>query len=125
VTDLGPVGGLLNSAHAINDSGQVIGGFGVWAWLYTGTYSGGTKTMPGTMNTALGINASGQVVGWSEVGPGGLHAMLYSGGKLTDLGTLGSPFGNSYSFSVANGINDLGQTVGATSTRDSTSHAFL
>jgi probable HAF family extracellular repeat protein len=61
---------------------------------------------------AQGINASGQVVGWFYLSPGSQvsHAFLYSDGKMTDLGSLGSSGVESDS---AAGINASGQVVGS------------
>jgi len=70
-------------------------------------------------NDAHGINDSGQVVGTKDFGSGS-HAFLYSGGKMTDLGTL--PGGT---YSHAQGINNLGQVVGDSDTAGGASHAFL
>ena len=36
---------------------------------------------------AWGINNSGQVAGWSTTASGDIHAFLYSGASMTDLGT--------------------------------------
>jgi probable HAF family extracellular repeat protein len=58
-------------------------------------------------NDAHGINDSGQVVGTKDFGSGS-HAFLYSGGTMSDLGTLYS--GQNYSFAVD--INNAGQIVG-------------
>ncbi len=67
---------------------------------------------PETFGTA--INASGRVVGWSDLSGSTTnsiyHAFLYSGGTLTDLGTLAGRVG----FSQAYGINNSGQITGWT-----------
>ena len=58
-----------------------------------------------------GINASGQISGWGDTDASGAphrHAFLYSGGVLTNLGTLG---GGAQSFGYA--VNDAAQIAGA------------
>ena len=79
-------------------------------------------TLGGSSSDATGINDSGQVVGdsWlSTAANSGRDAFLYSGGSMTDLGTLG---GDSY----ATGINDSGQVVGhLVYPTDQGFHAFL
>src|ERR1700691_2360724 len=73
----------------------------------------------GTGANSLGtaIKDSGQVTG------GGLaddHAFLYSGGVVTDFGTLGG------TYSLGNGINSSGEVTGASSTPgDASVFAFL
>src|SRR5437763_9990063 len=49
-------------------------------------YLGG---LGGSLTIANSINNAGQVVGMSALPSGDFHAFLYSGGKTTDLGTLG------------------------------------
>ena len=70
-----------------------------------------------------GMNASGQVAGYGPIKPGSnfpSHAMLFGNGRLSDLGTL-----NSGAYSIATGINRLGQVVGYAETGPGTQHAFL
>src|SRR5438445_5877270 len=80
----------------------------------------------------------GSVLAWNELGPAGtaydsgigavgvllssesaFRQPLFAGLTITDLGTLGG------SFSVASGINGLGQVVGQSSTSSGFQHAFL
>ena len=78
-------------------------------------------TLPGgTYSIATGINDRGQVVGYSTLPNNNIyHAFLYSGGEMTDIGTLGG------THSKANGINDSGQIVGYSTDSAGRQHAFL
>jgi probable HAF family extracellular repeat protein len=65
---------------------------------------GGTLTMP------VSINDSGQVTGYSMLSDQyHTHAFLYSGGAMSDLGTLGG----TYNHSSGSGSNNLRQVVGS------------
>jgi len=90
--------GLAQTTYTITDLGTLNGGF----------YSIGR-----------GINDSGQVTGYSFTAAGDTHAFLYSGGSMTDLGTLGG------TYSYGQGINDSGQVTGYSQGTGSTIHAFL
>lgn len=134
---------------AINDSGQIVGCSTVWkqGWIsdapHAFLYSGGMMTDLGTFlpsspdhvawysdTCARGINSRGQIVGGSNVQLSGApvlygsHAFLYSGGVMTDLGTL-IPSGNASLESDAVDINDNGEIVGSSQIDFYFRHAFL
>jgi probable HAF family extracellular repeat protein len=78
---------------------------------YKGAVAGlGTLVGPSGYSWAQQINNAGQAVGGSEAADGTFHAVLWNQGAVSDLGTLGGP--NTSTYSLANGINDLGQVVG-------------
>ena len=80
----------------------------------------GTLGGAGGVGTAVAtdVNASGQVVGDSLTMSGAEHAFRWSGGVMTDLGTLGGPY------SYGQGINLSGQIVGMAYTTGNAYHAF-
>jgi probable HAF family extracellular repeat protein len=77
-------------------------------------------TLGGTTSGAAGVNDNGQVAGAAATPGGTSHAFLYSGGVMTDLGTLGGTFS-----SGADAINSAGEVVGQASTSAGLQHAFL
>ena len=79
-------------------------------------------TLGGTQSESTGINNTGQVTGASNItGDVYFHAFLYSGGTMSDLGTL---VGGNYSQGW--GINNSGQMTGtAWMPGDVLVHAFL
>ncbi|MBL8377776.1 MAG: DUF3466 family protein [Burkholderiales bacterium] len=123
LTDLAP----FVVASDINASGQIVGGTGGKAALYSGGSILDLGTLGGAVSFAIAINDAGQVVGRAQTGTGQTHAFLYSGGSMTDLGTLGG------SFSHAWDINAVGQVVGSAAKPSlvpgamppEVSHAFL
>ena len=115
VDDLGVLPGDDSSvAWAINARGDVVGWSngpaGTRAFLYTD--AGGLVTLPGLpgrpRTVARDINEAGDIVGSANAGGVDLgHAVIWSGGSVQDLGTLGTG-----AYSEAWGINNLGQVVG-------------
>lgn len=64
-------------------------------------------TLGGSYSFARDINQSGMIVGEASNAEGDVHAVLWMDNKISDLKTL-----TGHSFSMANGLNDLGQAVG-------------
>ncbi|MEW8344214.1 MAG: hypothetical protein AB2730_08120, partial [Candidatus Thiodiazotropha sp.] len=73
----------------------------------------------GAVGRAMDINNRGEIVGYCETGEGDIHAVIWDGSDVTDLGTLGGD--DSYAF----GINDEGVVVGYSRTAEGKAHAFI
>ena len=135
-TDLGTLGGAVSLAHAINESGQVVGESQVVPSGTNHVFRTGPNalinpatddlgTLGGGSSNGTDINNRGQVTGYSSlIGEESYHAFLTSPkGKVsdpgTDLGTLGGL--RSYAY----GLNDNGVVVGySTLYGDTVHHAF-
>jgi probable HAF family extracellular repeat protein len=141
--DLGTLMSPTSEAHAtgfsINNAGQVAGtsyyqygaiGALNHAFLYSGGAMRSLGTLGGRQSFAYAINNAGQVAGYSHTtiipntnpynDPAPFHAFLYTGGTMTDLGTLGGK--NSYAYS----INTGGDVVGTSQiTGDAATRAFV
>jgi probable HAF family extracellular repeat protein len=129
VKDLG-VGGsndpnALETAYAINESGQIVGRhsvgenvFHAFAWVNGNTTD--LSTLGGANGEALAVNKNGQVVGDSDTTEGPVHAFIFDHSQLKDLGTLPG-FDNA---SYARGINNGGDIVGESDSADQ-KRAFL
>ena len=107
-------GDTSSVAWAINANGDVVGWSmgqsGTRAFLYTD--AGGMVALPGLPDrprtVARDINDAGVIVGSANAGGTDLgHAVVWSGGSVEDLGTLGTG-----SFSEAWAVNNAGQVVG-------------
>jgi probable HAF family extracellular repeat protein len=71
-------------------------------------------TLGGASSSPAALNDQGQVVGSSLTASGQTHAFLYTGGVMTDLGTLAGQ-----NYSRAQDINNAGNVVGASLVEDS------
>ncbi len=127
VLDLGLGGSsgpdALETAYAINDSGQIAGRHASNDAFHAFQTSDGKTadlgTLGGANSEALAINKNGHTVGDSDIADGTTHAFLFDG-SLKDLGTL--PGYEKGSF--ARGINDSDDVVGDSESVDQ-KRAFL
>jgi probable HAF family extracellular repeat protein len=122
----GHVTGLnMGYASGINDAGQVVGTaspLGGDALLWSGGKTTTLTTAGGPLSFYQigGINNAGQVVGTSfKDSLTDSRAYFYSGGNVTDLGTLGGKY------TWAGAINASGQAVLGSTMPDGRGHAFL
>ena len=111
--------GSYITPYDINDSGDIIcyGGSTHGVILYS---DGTMKPIGGdNFDVAYGINNSGQIVGQLYIPYlEHSHAALYSGGMMTDLGTLGGVYSEAY------GINNSSQIVGQSEILSGLARAF-
>lgn len=126
VVDMGTLGNDYSVAYAINNVGQVAGisnpiNSQEHATLWDGSSIKDLGTLGGTLSNAYALNDKGQVVGFSfTANNAALHATLWSDGAIIDLGSL-YPDGSS----MAYGINNTGQIVGAYSSSSHGTGVFL
>ena len=107
----------------INNSGQIVGGYGSHGFLRSnqGIYT--TLDFPGYGTYLTGINDSGQIVGvlplYNEFNVYPEQGFLLSGGNYLTLDIPGA------TTSYAAGINDSGQIVGTAGTDNGAFHSFI
>lgn len=132
--DLGDLGGRVSSAAAINSVGEIVGysetGMNVdHAFRWTKALGMqdlmvlAGKNCPTCQSQAFAVNSSGAIAGF--LGAGGLAyrwAIVYSNGKIRNLGDLGGSGKNRGS--LAFGIDKTGQVVGSAYTPSGFVHAF-
>lgn len=94
----------------MNNSGQIVGGFGT-VYIYQNGVFTALPFLPGSNSQSVGgINDAGEVTGTAYYpASNSLRAFLYSGGSITDLGTLP---GGEAGRSDGKWINNHGQVVG-------------
>ena len=125
--DMGTLGGPYAQAMAINDAGYATGTASIarsvgarHAFLYQAWPGYGPAkpmrdlgTLGGVSSYGMAINMSNHVVGYSMLNTGNnaVHAFLYDGGSMIDLGSL-TPNVPGTDYSVALGLNNSGQIVG-------------
>ncbi len=118
LVDLGTLGGESSYATAINDRGDVVGSSQAADGEYHGfVWRNGSMKDLGMLRPT-DINNRGQIVGTVDT-THGMQAVLWSRGRITDLGTLGG------GWDWATAINDRGQIVGMAATADGGNAAFL
>ena len=128
ITDLGTLGnGLFAEGTAINGLGEVAG----FSNLKNGerhafVFHNGKLTDLGSTaqeSRAFAINDSGVVAGSESIpGEGHTDAVLWTKGKVTDLGLLPGEGGI---FTDASGINNSNEVVGSGDNKESMERAFL
>jgi probable HAF family extracellular repeat protein len=124
--DLGTLGGGGSAATGINDAGLVVGQASGPNFLHAFAWTQGTGMRdlgtldgdPASSSGAVAVNNRNQIVGnsFSHI-VGSTHAVYYGRDGITDLGSLAV-------YSVATGVNDFGEVVGASSTVSGDTHAF-
>ena len=131
MTDLGALSGqVVSEARAINNTGLIAGKSNIFpvVWKYdiaNPSHAPRIHQLPipaGFFSaTTTAVNDSGDVVGYAGSPNIDSHAILWRNGMAIDLGVW--PGGH---YSVANGINNLGQIVGTgTVAGDNLDHALM
>jgi probable HAF family extracellular repeat protein len=129
--DLGALSGqVVSEAYAINNNGLIVGKSNLYpvTWKYDVANASSTPAIqqlpiPTGFFTAqpTAVNDSGDVAGYAGSPNIDAHAILWRNGQAIDLGVW--PGGH---YSVANGINNLGQIVGTgTVAGDNLDHALM
>jgi probable HAF family extracellular repeat protein len=146
ITNLGAPSGEGSAAFGINDSSQIVGDYTTnigfvntndfgkeTAFLYDNGVTNNLSAVGGLgalrAYTAAAINNQGQVTGYAINSNNTIrHAYLYSGGTMSDLGTLDSARTNTEGLA----LNNQGQVVGIAATNltfdqgpFNSSHAFF
>jgi probable HAF family extracellular repeat protein len=127
VKDLGSLSkGHFSEAHDINKKGEVVGQAEIapdghpHAFFWSRGHMQDLGLFPtGSFSNAQAINDQGKIVGYADTQKEGVHAVLWSQGRMIDLGTLTDDD------SLALDINDAGQIVGGSFIAEGQERAFL
>jgi probable HAF family extracellular repeat protein len=124
VIDLMPgTSSFVSGTSAINDLGQVAGGFDANGVTHAFVYADGRAvdigTLGGDYSVALAISGTGKATGIAARADGERHAFLYAAGAMSDLGTLGG------TMSIGYALNDADQVAGQSLTASGALHAFV
>lgn len=128
MADLGTLGGPGSWGRDVNNRGNVVGGSAfdtggaVRAFIYRDGAMQDLGSLGGRDSEAFALNDSDVAVGWANR-PGDhltRRAVLFSGGSVTELGSLSGTGSSS-----ANDINNLGEIVGSATMASGAYHAFL
>jgi probable HAF family extracellular repeat protein len=124
--DLGTLGGWSSWAYGVNDLGHVVGnsetsdGVGTPAFLYKDDAMHDLGSLVGMQLFAFDIGEDGQVTGAVSTPDRFVHAFVYDGTSVSDLGTLGGDW------SEGRAINNRGMVTGSSGILESQlGHAFI
>lgn len=132
IIDLGTLGGISSYATSINDKGQVVGysllslnDFNTYhAFLWQNGTMQDLGTLGGKNSFAQSINNKGQITGNSYVSDGDVGgAFIWENGVMKNLGVLST--NTQENTSGATSINDRGDIVGLSTTKDRGTHPFI
>jgi probable HAF family extracellular repeat protein len=129
ITDLGKAG-ETSSAHSINNQGEIVGAISSKSvrgsavrWKNQQRLLLADLAPTGSGSTAFAVNVNGDVTGVSSgfvsSSGGVVRAVVWQGGIVRDIGTLGGMH------STALALNDLGDVVGWAETPNHSAAAFL
>jgi probable HAF family extracellular repeat protein len=108
---------------ALNDLGQVTGGYEVPGTTRGFVYYNGRMTnlgnLGGDYSYGMAISLTGDITGVAARADGQRHAFVYTAGAMKDLGTLGGTLSFGYS------INLLRQVAGESTLPSGVFHAFV
>ena len=132
MVDLGILGGFCSYPLDINSAGRIVGVVSTscdTSHAFSWTQNRGMVdlgTLGGTMSAAVAVSDSGQIAGWSYLpGDAGPHAFFWSSMTgMVDIGTLGGAQSVAGAQSFAYGVNNSGQVVGDSISRNA-SHGYV
>ncbi len=119
IADIGTSFSGWSIANDIDELGRVVGSYQTDGASRPFRWIAGVASDLGTVGGASKINLFGEIAGWANYAPLKARPVIFRGGAIVDLGSLGGDDGAAW------GINDLGRAVGYSTTSGGGSHAFL